>query len=259
MPMLNMRLVRPSVIVDINGIPGLDYVRESSSSDPQELAIGGLSRHRALERSTLLEQTTPVLAHAMPHVGHLQIRNRGTIGGSMVHCDPAAELPALALALDAQFLLRSSAGERTVAASDFFIASLTTIIEPGELLTEVRLPAWDTAWGWGFQEVCRRDSDFALAGAIALVRLGDAQIYREARIVVFGVGGVPQRISGAEEALTGRFLDEPALREAAGIVQHSLHPNTDIHASSEYRKEVGAVVARRSLEEARDRAVEVGK
>jgi carbon-monoxide dehydrogenase medium subunit len=250
MPLLNMRLARPAVIVDINRIQNLDNVDISSDGG---LTLGGMVRHRVLEESAAVALAAPVLAHAAAHIGHSQIRNRGTVGGSLVHADPAAELPAVAVALEAKFVLRSATGQRTVEAGDFFIAYLTTATEPDELLTEVQIPGLDGDWGWGFHEVCRRDGDFALAGAVALVRTTDSGVCDEARLAFFGVGGTPMRVPAAEEALLGTSLDDRALEAVARLVQESLDPDSDIHASKEYRKEVGAVVARRSLEDARTR------
>ena len=247
MPLMNMRLTRPAVIIDINKVPGLDGVKIEAGDG---LTCGALVRHRSLERASAVADTTPVLAYAAKHIGHSQIRNRGTVGGSLVHADPAAELPAVALALDVQLVLRSAAGDRLVEAADFFVTNLTTATEPHELLTEMRIPGLEGDWGWGFHEVCRRDGDFALAGAVALVRTDSLGICQEARLTLFGVGGTPTRITAAEEALIGAVLDERALDDASRLAGESLDPDSDIHASGEYRKEVGAVVARRSLKDA---------
>ena len=190
-PLMNMRLARPKVVIDINRIPGLDYI---SPRPEGGLAIGALTRQRSVERSGLAQEMTPVLADAMPAIGHFQIRNRGTVGGSMVHADPTAELPALGLALDAEFVLTSSSNQRVVIAEDFFVDSQATAIEPEELLTEIRIPPRSADWRWGFQEVCRREGDFALVGAVALLELDGDGVCRAARIRMFGVGGKPVRI-----------------------------------------------------------------
>ena len=250
MPLMNMRLSRPAVIVDINRLQGLDKVETEPGG---AITCGALVRHRTLEQATDVGGPAPVLAYAARHIGHSQIRNRGTVGGSLVHADPAAELPALAIALEAHVVLRSAAGERLLEATEFFITGLTTAIEPDELLTDMRVPGLTGDWGWGFHEVCRRDGDFALAGAVSLVRTGPSGVCDDARVTLFGVGGTPTRITAVETALVGTKLDDRALAGAARLVEESLDPASDIHASMEYRKEVGAVVARRSLEDARTR------
>jgi aerobic carbon-monoxide dehydrogenase medium subunit len=246
-PLMNMRLARPRVIIDINGLSELTYTSPGSHGG---LAIGALTRQRAVERSSLVQTHNPLLAAAMQYIGHVQIRNRGTIGGSLVHADPAAELPALSLALEAKFVLRSMTGQRVLSAADFFLTYLTTAIEPIELLTEVRLPPWMGHWRWGFQEVCRRDGDFALVGAVAVLQMDAQTVCQRLHLILFGVGGTPVRLQGAEEMLSGRQVDDRMLNDVAKVVAEVLEPDSDIHASAEYRKEVGGVVARRALEAA---------
>ena len=250
MPLLNMRLVRPGVIVDINRISDLDYI---SAGPGGGLAIGALTRQRTVERSGQIRETMPLLAEAMPFIGHFQTRNRGTIGGSMAHCDPAAELPALSLVLEAELVLAGAGGERVVRAEDFFDTYLTTALTPDELLTEMRIPALHGQWGWGFEEVCRRQGDFAMVGAVSLLQLDDNETCRSARITMFGVGQTPARIRPAEEILIGQRLDGPVLTAAAQAVSAELEPDSDIHASAEYRKEVGGVLAMRTLKAAMNR------
>ena len=247
MPMLNMRLARPAVIVDINRIPDLDYI---SSTRDGGLAIGALTRLRSVEKSAVVEERFPVLAAAMPSIGHFQIRNRGTVGGSISHADPAAELPAICFALGGEFVLSSASSQRVLKADDFFMAPLTTAIDPGELLTEIRLPAWSQDWRWGFQEVCRRQGDFAMVGAVSLLQIDGAGVCQSACITMFGVGGAPARIRRAEEALVGERIDDSLLEDVSKIVSEELDPDSDIHASAAYRKEVGGVIARRTLEAA---------
>ena len=248
MPMMNLRLARPAVVVDINRVDGLSGI----SSDNGGMTIGAMTRQRQIERSAEVAGGFPVISAAIPHIAHFQIRNRGTIGGSLAHSDPAAEIPALCVALDAEITVSSSGGERTIAASDLAIGPLTTSLEPEELLTQVRLPSLggDGEWRWGFREVCRRDGDFALVGAIALLRLDGGNVCQEARIAMFGVGDGPIRASEAEASLVGRAVDDAARREAAALVSAAVDPGSDIHASAEYRKEVSAVMARRALEDA---------
>jgi aerobic carbon-monoxide dehydrogenase medium subunit len=185
----------------------------------------------------------------MPHIAHVQVRNRGTIGGSLSHADPAAELPAVMLACDAMFVATSSTGERTIAADRFFQGIFTTALEPGEILTEIRLPPWPRGRRFGFYEVTRRHGDFALAGAAVWIDGSDTTC-AAARIVLFGVGDKPVRAERAERHLAGQAATPARVREAAAIAATELAPGSDIHASAEYRREVGAVVVRRALEHA---------
>jgi CO/xanthine dehydrogenase FAD-binding subunit len=245
MPLMNMRLARPRVLVDINRLSALSHISLGADG---ALAIGALTRQRAIERASLIQTDYPLLAAVMPFVGHFQIRNRGTIGGSIVHADPAAELPALCMALGAEFILRSAVGQRTINAADFFRTYLTTAIEPVEMLVEIRFPPWQAQWRWGFQEVCRREGDFALVGAVAVLRVDDDAVCQAAHLAMFGVGGTPVRPQRAEEMLSGQRLDGQMLEQLAHVVGAELEPDSDIHASSEYRREVGGVVARRAVE-----------
>jgi CO/xanthine dehydrogenase FAD-binding subunit len=247
MPLLNMRLARPRVVIDINRISDLAYIVPGADGS---LVIGALTRQRAIEHSGVVQTHHPMLAAAMPYIGHFQIRNRGTVGGSIVHADPAAELPALCLALEAEFVLQSAAQQRVIGAADFFLTYLTTAIEPVEMLTEIRLPAGGSQWGWGFQEVCRREGDFALVGAVGMLQLSADAICQAVRLTMFGVGGMPVRLGMVEEMLSGRRIDDRRLGEVANVVAAALEPDSDLHASAEYRQEVGGVVARRALEAA---------
>ena len=251
MPLMNLRLARPRLLIDINRLPSLASL---SPAGDGRLAIGALTRQRAIERSAMLRERHPLLAAAMLLIGHFQIRNRGTVGGSLVHADPAAELPALAIALGAELVLRGADRERVVPADAFFVSYLTTVIQPSELLTEVRLPAWTPGTGWAIEEMCRRQGDFALVGAIALVWLDAAERCRDARITLFGVGGAPVRMRQAEERLRGCPLAARDQAEAARLVVEALEPDADLHASAEYRKEVGGVLTRRALQAALLRA-----
>jgi CO/xanthine dehydrogenase FAD-binding subunit len=246
-PLMNMRLARPRVLVDINRLADLTHISLGTNG---ALAIGALTRQRAVERASLIQTHNPLLAAVMPNLGHFQIRNRGTIGGSIVHADPAAELPALCLALEAELIVRSAVGQRTIKAADFFVTYLTTAIQPDELLVDIRFPAWKPQWRWGFQEVCRRQGDFALVGAVALLQMDDDAVCQAAHLTMFGVGGTPVRPQRAEELLSGQRLDGQVLDQVAKVVMAALEPDADMHASAEYRQEVGGVVARRALEAA---------
>jgi CO/xanthine dehydrogenase FAD-binding subunit len=247
MPLMNMRLARPRVLVDINRLTELSHI---SLGTDATLAIGSLTRQRAVERASLVQTHNPLLAAVMPSLGHFQIRNRGTIGGSIVHADPAAELPAVCLALEAELVLRSAVRQRTVKAADFFLTYLTTAIEPVEMLVDIRFPAWNPRWRWGFQEICRRQGDFALVGAVALLHMDGDAACQAVRLAMFGVGGTPILLPRAEEMLAGQRLDRRMLDQVADAVAAELQPDADIHASAEYRQEVGGVVARRAIEAA---------
>jgi carbon-monoxide dehydrogenase medium subunit len=247
MPLMNLRLARPKVVIDINRLSGLDKIAATAEGG---LAIGALARHRAVERSPLVREQNPLLASTMPLIGHFQIRNRGTMGGSLAHADPAAELPALAVLLGCEVSLASKDGVRTVAAADFFLGYMATAIEPGELLTEIRFPSWRSGAAWAIDEITRRKGDFAMVGVTLSAELDSGANIRDVTIVMFGVGGKPQRIESAESMLKGRRVDAKVLRELGRVVAEELEPDSDIHASTEYRKEVGGVLARRALESA---------
>lgn len=242
-PLLNLRMAFPETVIDIGRVPGLGGVRERDGG----LAVGAMTRHREAELSPLVAARAPLLPLALAHVGHVAIRNRGTVGGSLAHADPAAELPALALVHDAELVVRSVRGERVVPAAGFFRGYMTTAVEPDELLVEVRLPAPSPGTRAGFVEVARRHGDYALAGAAALVRLDPAGTIAEARLALFGVDATPVRAVEAEAALRGARPGEDVFREAAELAASGLAPNADVHASSEYRRRVAAVVARRAL------------
>jgi carbon-monoxide dehydrogenase medium subunit len=247
MPMMNMRLVRPKVVIDINRIANLSHI---SPRRDGSLAVGAMTRQREVEKSALVSETVPLLASAIPYIGHFQIRNRGTVGGSLAHSDPAAEIPAVCLTLDAEFDLASTGNERTVKANDFFLNQLCTALEPVELLTQVRIPHFRQPWQFGFQEVCRRDGDFALVGAIAMIQIDDSGVCQGARITTFGAEGKPMRMDSAEQYLSGASVNAGDREEAARLVSNALDPISDIHASSQYRKDVAGVMVRRALEQA---------
>jgi aerobic carbon-monoxide dehydrogenase medium subunit len=230
-PLLNMRLARPSLLVDVNRVPGLDLTELDGS-----VRIGALARQADVLDSPAAA-AVPVLAAALRHVGHPATRNRGTIGGSLAHADPAAELPAVLLALDGEVVVRSMSRERTIGAGDLFAGPFTTTIEPNELLTDVLLPRQDSR-SYGFAELSRRHGDFALAGAIVLLA--------PARVVLFGLGGAPERALEAERA-----LDEGApAAEVAEVATRGLAPVDDVHADGAYRRRAAAVLVRRAIEQA---------
>ena len=196
-PMLNFRLLRPSILIDINRIAGLSFVEET----PQHIRVGALTRHHQLETSPVIARHLPVVSCAMTHVAHLAIRNRGTIGGSLSHADPAAELPMLALLLDAELHIASSSGKRTVAAREFFIDALTVDLGVDDLVTEIVLPKLPPNTGWAFEEVARRHGDFALAAVAVTLTAGDG-VVTQARVALTGVGPTPLRATEAEAFLS---------------------------------------------------------
>ena len=247
-PMLNLRLVRPAVLVDLNGVPGLDRIIASPAGG---LTIGALVRHAALAQAPLVVERAPLLAEAARHVGHAAIRHRGTLGGSLAHADPAAELPAALVALDAEFVLHGPGGERAVPASEFFLGLMTTALAPDEILIEIRVPP--QAPGWGFAEVARRAGDFALAGVVALLgqRAGSSGRAGFIRLVGFGVGDRPVRFVGAEETLMTQSGDPLAavVRGAAGVAGEC-EPPDDVHASADYRRHLAVVLTEDAVRQA---------
>jgi carbon-monoxide dehydrogenase medium subunit len=250
MPLLNLRLARPAHLVDINGLGELAAIGTWDGG----LALGAMVRQRAAERSSLVRERNPLLAEALPFIGHPQIRNRGTIGGSLAHADPASELPAVAAALDAELVVRSAArGERVVKPEQFFVTFLTTTIEPDELLVEIRLPAWPKGAGWSMQEVSRRHGDFAMVGVACVVRLENDSI-AEARLAFTGAGAAPIRARAAERHLKGQPAVAATFAAAAELAVKDLDPQPDVHAPAAYRLHVARVLTRRALKEATERA-----
>ena len=250
MPMMAMRLARPAQLIDINGVSTLGGIGEQGGV----LAFGATTREREAERSRLVAERLPVLAEALPFIGHVSIRNRGTIGGSIAHADASAELPAIALITDAQIVVRSRRGERTIAADDFFVSHYTTTLSDDECLVEVRMPTGPSGAGWSFQEVARRPGDFALVGAIAMVALDEDAAIDRARICLFGVSDRPVRAAEVEAALAGATASLDAFDAAASDAAEYLEPASDMHGSSAYRRHLARITVRRALTQAAQRA-----
>lgn len=248
-PLMNMRLARPGVIIDLNRTRGLDGLREQRGV----LRIGAMVRQRAAERSALVASRCPLLRDALTWVGHPQIRNRGTIGGSVAHADPASEVPAVLAALDGEVVVRGPRGARTIPAAEFFVTYLTTALAPTELLTEVRIPALPRGAGWSWMEIARRHGDFALAGVGVVLALR-GRVIGDARIGLTGVGPTPVRARAAEERLVGARPSEALWQEAADAVRAAVEPDGDLHASADYRRHVAGVLTMRALREAFGRA-----
>jgi CO/xanthine dehydrogenase FAD-binding subunit len=248
-PLLNFRLVRPGYLIDLNDIPGLAYIRQENG----HVAIGALTRQRALETSDLIRERVPLLADAMPQIGHVQIRNRGTIGGSLAHADPAAELPAVVAALDGELVVRGASGQRVLRPDEFFLAYLTTALDPTELLVEVRLPVVPPRTGTAFLEVSRRHGDFALVGVAASVTLDDAGVCTGCAIALIGVGSAPFVARAAAQRLVGSRPTTEVLEDVGRLAAADLSPDGDLHASSQYRRHVAGVLTRRALTRAVER------
>lgn len=250
-PLLNFRLARPAVLIDISRMQ--DY--REIQIEGESLILGGLARQREMELSVLVKEHCPLLSEAAPYIGHVAIRNRGTIGGSLAHADPAAELPALAVALEADFVLQSQSGTRIVPASDFFISVLTTALQPGELLAQVRIPLSNTLSGYSFLEIARRHGDFALVGVACLLRpaADRPEQVDSARLVLMGVGDVPFRAGGAEAILSGQKASQQTFKEAAAAVLDEIEPASDLQASATYRRHLSGVLVYQALERAWNR------
>ena len=248
-PLLNFRLARPSLLVDLNRIPELAYVHLRNDG----VAIGAMTRQVTIERDSELAIKQPLLNEAIRWVGHPAIRSRGTIGGSLAHADPAAELPAVAVCLDARLTVLSPRGRRTLAAEGFFKGYLTTALKPDEILVETLLPSLRPRTGQAFVEFARRHGDFALVGVAVSVQL-DGESIRDARIVLTGVGGKPVRAREAETVLIGGSITD-RVGAAADAARTAIDPEADIHASKEYRAHLAGVLTERAIRTACARAL----
>jgi aerobic carbon-monoxide dehydrogenase medium subunit len=246
-PMLAMRLARPAVLVDVNRVTGLETLADRDGV----LHVGATVRQRQMERWT--RERLPLLAAGLALVGHAAIRNRGTVAGSVVHADPAAELPALLLCLDGSVVARRRDGERVIAGGDFFVGPLVTALAADELVTATRWPLPPAGAGWGFHEVARRHGDFALAGAAALVSLHGGRV-REARVALFGAAATPRRLGRAEAVLAGQVPTPALLGEAARAGVEGLDAQEDLHASAAYRRSAARTLVARALADAATRA-----
>ena len=248
-PLLALRLARPAVLIDINGLSELSGVAAADGW----VSVGAMTREYVAEESEVVADAVPLLAAALPLIGHEAIRSRGTIGGSLAHADPAAELPAVALALGAEFVVRSQSGERVIPAAEWFEGYLATSRRADEILVEVRFPAAGPDTGAAFQEVARRHGDFAIVGLAASLTF-DGGAISDARLAFSGVADVPVRAAGAEEFLAGMRPSPELFAEAARRATAGIEPPADLHGSSEYRKQVAATLVRRGLQAAADRA-----
>jgi carbon-monoxide dehydrogenase medium subunit len=248
MPMLNMRFVQPDHVIDLNRVDGLSFIREVNGA----LEIGAMTRQRDVEFSELVARRCPLMEEAIRLVGHRQTRNRGTLGGSLCHLDPAAELVAVAAALDATVTVAGPHGEREIAFAAFPVAYMTPAIEPSELLTAVRLPIWPKGHGFAFIELARRHGDFAIVSAAALLVEDTAGRIARARVVIGGMGMVPISATELEQALIGHAPDDQLLRDACETCR-TFEAIDDVHAPASYRQHLATVLSRRALEQARAR------
>lgn len=245
-PMMNFRVARPAVLLDINPAKELDYIRAQDGW----LRIGARTRQRSLEKTPEVAQKCPLLAAAVKWIGHPQIRNRGTIGGSLVHGDPTAELALVATLLDAELTIQGKGKSRTVGPADFFEGVMATRIDEDEILTQVSFPVIPPRSGYGFRELCIRHGDFAIVAAAAQLTLGENGRCAEARVAVSGAGPKPLRIGGAEEVLVGNIVTAQVLDAAAARVPGEVEPIGDLKGSEAYRREMAKVFVRRALEDA---------
>jgi carbon-monoxide dehydrogenase medium subunit len=245
-PMMAFRLATPRFLVDIGRIEGLNRV----IVEPDRVRLGALVRWRDIERSAELQQAHPLLVEAIRHVAHYQIRNRGTVGGSLAHADPAAEMPGIAVTCEAEIVVAGPSGQRTIAAHDFFIGPLMTALKPDELIIELQLPAWQPKRRWAFNEFARRRGDFALAGVAVFFDTDTNGRAGNVHIGAIGVGDAPLRLREAEAVITGQIVSEATVREAAQAASGSAIPADDIHAPGEYRRALLGVLTERALAQA---------
>jgi carbon-monoxide dehydrogenase medium subunit len=248
MPLLNFRLSRPAALVDLNAIPDLAYIREADGV----VRLGAMTRQRSIEFSPVVRRRLPLLAEATTLLAHLPIRTRGTIGGSLAHADPSAEYPAVLTAMDGTVVVRGPRGERVLRPSELFRSYLTTSLAPDEILVEARLPAPPPGAGFAFEEFSRRHGDFAIVG-IAAMLVGDGPRGVSARLAAAGTGPVPIRLRGAEEILEREGLTGAAIEAAAGRAAELVDPDSDLHASAAYRRNLTRVLTARALRRAQAR------
>jgi CO/xanthine dehydrogenase FAD-binding subunit len=241
LPLLNFRMVRPTVLVDINGLKDLSFIETRG----EIVVIGALTRHREIEHSPLIASRLPVMSAAMRHVAHLAIRNRGTIGGSLSHADPAAELPMMALFYGATIVAAGPSGRRSIPADEFFVDALTNCLEPDEIVVEIEFPVLSHD-GWAFEEVARRFGDFALASIAVSVRRERGEL-SDLRIGVMGVADTPLRLTAVEQELNGTKIDGCTPDRFSGLVTSATSPNSDLHASGEYRTHLLGALARQAM------------
>ncbi len=249
MPMINFRLVKPSVLIDINTIPDLASIR----LDGDRLRLGATVRHRMTATDPLVRDRVPIVHEAMHHVAHLTVRNHGTFCGSVCNADPAAEMPLMTLLLNGKIKADSVRGRRTIEASNFFAGALMNVLEPDEFVTSISVDTLAPDTGWGFEEFAKRHGDFALACVATTMRL-QGGVAADVRFGMMGVGETPLRLSGVEALIEGKVISDELLDDVASLLDDTLEPNTDLHASAGYRRRLAGKLARRALSDAWRRA-----
>jgi aerobic carbon-monoxide dehydrogenase medium subunit len=245
-PMMAFRIASPSLLVDLRKLSDLRRI----AIDTGGVRVGAMVRWRDIEDDARLSTAHPLLKAAVSHVAHYQIRNRGTVGGSVAHADPAAEMPGIAVTCDAEIAVMGASGPRTIRADDFFIAPLTTALAADEIITEIRLPPWPAQRRWGFREFSRRRGDFAMAAAAVFFDVDDAGRASNAHIGAIGVGDYPVRLSTAEAEVNGNVVDVAVSERAGRAASASVNPQSDIHASGAYRKSLIGTMVERALQSA---------
>jgi carbon-monoxide dehydrogenase medium subunit len=251
-PVMNFRLAQPAMIVDLNNLTELSGVRRENGA----IRLGSMVRLRQLEFDETVADWLPLLHETMPYIAHPQIRNRGTLGGSLAHADPAAELPVVAVVLNGRFHLQSQNSSRWVNASDFFTGLFTTALEPEEILTEVELPILPERTGYAFVELARRHGDYAQAGVAVTARLDEAGMCQEARLVYLNVGEVPMVAEKTAVSLQGQPLDDDTIKAAAEMAtQNEIEPTSDVHATADYKRHLAKVLTIRALKQVKERIV----
>lgn len=250
-PMMNFRLVRPTCLVDINHIRDLAYIHEKDD----RLHIGAITRHRDLETSTLVQQSNGLLFEGVQLIGHTAIRTRGTVGGSIIHADPTAELPAILAALDGEVRLIGPNGQRTISWRDLFVTFFTTVIEPVEICDEIIIPRLPSSAGWAFEEFTRRHGDFAVAGVAAVIVADNNDCCTDARLAITGTAPTPIRATQAEAFLVGKSLTQTTLDEAGRLVSTEVEPESDVHATANYRQHLAGALTTRALQRAVERCL----
>ncbi len=251
-PVMNFRLAQPAVIIDLNGVTELGALREDVNGG---VRVGAMVRHSHMEHSELIAQSVPLISEVMPYIAHPQIRNRGTIGGSLAHADPAAELPVIMVALEAKFRLQRQGGKRWVKAVDFYESLFVTALEPEEILVEIAVPPHPANSGYAFTEFSRRHGDYAQVGAAAVISMDESGICRDARLVFLSVGEIPMVAVKAAGMMVGERPTSGLIADAAELAsRQEIDPMGDIHATADYKRHLAAVLGRRALQKAVSRA-----
>ncbi len=253
-PAMNFRVVQPGVLIDLNRIGELSFIREEGDG----IRVGAMTRERHLEFDRAIEKRIPLLSEAIPFIAHPQIRNRGTIGGSLVHADPAAELPVLMFALNARMKAKSASAERWIEAKDFFVGMFATALEPDEILIEIEIPFMPPRTGWSFMEVAPRSGDYALMGVAALVALDGAGKCKEAKLVYLNAGEGPVEAKKAGNLLQGESVTDTLIEDAAALAsEKEINPFGNVHASADFQRHLAKVLTKRALKQAIQRTGEL--